>query len=417
MRYSIFVVLLFSKLFLTAQIVIGTVPYIYTQNFGNSDITTWVDNTTFTGWYIGAGTWNGHANIVTPGGTSLATLNAGGYFNYECNNDNDQKIGSRASGSAPTCNYGVVFRNLTGGDITNIFIRYKAFQFTLAQNNNNPNTLSVQYLVNTVLPVSPVTTGVFTTISAAFLNYTAPQSDPGPGTSNQLSYIFCTESSLLSFCLDLSSTPLLNNQFITIRWNDINDPANDHNLGIDDVALGFYNVSCVVGLTDDDIVLNEKKNGDKMYLNWETKTSEDFKKITLEKSADGINFVSVMDGDYTFTKYEVSNGAKLYYRIKGLKWDESEKISNTLFIQNNEINEIAPVFIEQDGTTELSLSNDEMISELKIYNMHGALIYENKMGEKKLRIDNTLFDNKPCVFHILPKYHPPIIKKHMANSN
>jgi hypothetical protein len=412
MRQGVYILFsLWILSFKSQSVVISGLPYFYTQTFGLADITTWVNDDlsagTFSGWYIGAGNWNGHANIFTPGGTSLSTLNAGGYYNYECSNDNNQKIGSRASNTAPSCNYGVTFRNLTGSTISTVFISYTAFQFTIGQNINTPNTLTTEYSISNVLFANPVTATAFTSINTA-LNYLAPQNDPGPGNSGQVGYLSCNTASVLSYCLDLSASPLLNNQFITIRWNDVNDAFSDHNMGIDNVFIGFANTSCAIVLADDDIILTEKKENNKSFLNWQSNTIDDYKSMRLERSVDGVNFETVIDGDYRFTEFEVSNDLKLYYRVKGLKWNEEERTSNIVLSQNSLTNECKHKFSKRDNKTIVSLSNNEAIVGLKIYNLNGTLLYQSDLKQKEIAIDNDLLKGEQVLFYTLPEYHLPI---------
>ncbi len=128
-----------------AQVAITTGSY--SQDFGSSDVTSWVNNSTYLGWYQSQGTLAGHASITTS-----APANAGGFYTYECNGLNDQKIGSRGSGTATLVRYGVVLRNQTGLPLLSLRVSYRGYQMSLAQNGNTVNRTTFDYVTSTGVP-------------------------------------------------------------------------------------------------------------------------------------------------------------------------------------------------------------------------------------------------------------------------
>jgi len=72
------------------QVLVTTTSYV--QDFGTTDISTWTNNSTILGWYTSNSAF-AHENIVT----SPVPINNGSFYSYECNGDNNQKLGTRPS--------------------------------------------------------------------------------------------------------------------------------------------------------------------------------------------------------------------------------------------------------------------------------------------------------------------------------
>jgi virulence-associated protein VapD len=408
MKQALFILILSLYLPFHAQVnLTGSLPVLYTQDFGTTDILTWTNNSSITGWYIGSASWNGHLNIP---GASLGSpgLNAGGYSQYECNNDNNQKIGSRASGSVPICDYGVVIRNTTGQVITTVEITYTAYQMSVAQNGNVTNTLAVSYQVTNTLSTTPLTSGTFT--NATGLDYAAPINSAigGSATSSALA---CIINDVKSLCINLP-TSIANNDYFILRWRDINDANNDHNIAIDDLTIGFYNQTCAaLALPIDDILLTESIKNAAYDLEWASETIEDYKIFKLESSKDGVNYTTVNEGDNAFNKTNV-NFDNTYFRVCGIKYNEEEKYSNVVYLDKSKVTGIQPVFKKNDAMMSLSLSNDEAIVDLKIYDLNGMLLFSSDKNQKQIAFALPDSKEQALVFYITPAYHQPIKAKH-----
>ena len=126
-----------------SQVSINSNPFSYTQDFGATDITSWSNNSTYLGWYAN----NSSPSTLHNDITSAIPTNTGSFYTYECNGSNDQKIGSRASGTIGTIYYGIRFTNNSGITLTTISISVDYLQLSLAQNGNVPNNIDAEYLV------------------------------------------------------------------------------------------------------------------------------------------------------------------------------------------------------------------------------------------------------------------------------
>lgn len=226
----------FTAIFMTilsltslAQVSVPTGSYF--QNFGVVDINSWTNNVTYPGWYM-VGTFQSHQDITTS-----PPSNTGGFYTYECNGNNDQKIGSRASGSTGTLRYGVVLQNTTGSAVSHVRVTYKGYQLSLAQNGNT-NVIGFDYIVGATAPAIGAGGGT----SVAALNFTQLQSNSSSGSSQVMGYP-CTQMATMSACITVT---IPNNSYILLRWNDPDDNGNDHHMAIDDVDVQFLSTNLTV---------------------------------------------------------------------------------------------------------------------------------------------------------------------------
>lgn len=309
------VFLFFTTLYLS-QVSITTSNY--SQNFGTSAIASWTNNSTFPGWYVNDVTeFVSDINI-----TAAAPTNTGGVYVYRCSGGTDRKIGSRASIGTGTIHYGLRIRNNTGSTINSITISYTALQLSLAENNSNVNTNTFSYrVVSSPTTITDLTTGMYTNVAA--LNYTAPNSHGGPGTSNQVNGIPCTTSSLITACVPVV---IQNNGEIMLRWTDIDNSANDHHLAIDNVQVLFhFDNACAITLPIELLEFKGSENGDDNLLQWSTASERDNDYFILEKSFDGINWIefskingagnSTEQQNYQAIDYSVDKIVN-YYRLR-----------------------------------------------------------------------------------------------------
>lgn len=229
MRTFTAIVILILSFSLPAQVAVPTGSYF--QNFGVTDINSWTNNVTYPGWYM-AGTFQSHLDI-----TAAPPSNTGGFYTYECNGNNDQKIGSRASGGSGTLRYGVVLQNTTGSAVSHVRVTYKGYQLSLAQNGNT-NVIAFDYIVGTTAPGISASGGT----GVAALNFTQLQSNGSSGSSQVMGYP-CTQMATMSACI---TAAIPNNSYILLRWTDVDDSGNDHHMAVDDIDVQFLSTNLTV---------------------------------------------------------------------------------------------------------------------------------------------------------------------------
>lgn len=345
----------------------------YFTDFGTSDITAWTNNSTVAGWYMQS-TWRGHQNI-----TASSPSNSGGFYSYECAGNNDQKIGGRASGSADPVYYGVRLRNTSGSTINYLEISYDWFQFSLAQNGGNVNTISVHY--RTGATVTALTGGTWTAVPA--LNFSAPMSSATSG-SGQLNGYPCTQSGSRSACLAVT---IPNNQEIMLRWSDPDDGANDPHLGIDNVFIGIASdPGCITILPAalSDFSLSKKEQ--MHQLSWVSGSEINLDYYEVEHSSDGLHFsgVGIIDArgnemqstHYSFEHApfaENGNGSTThYYRLRITDLDGNYTYSPIRSVDENMCN-ILP-YNKKIHLNQIHPMENKVV-ELLIHDVSGRLIY------------------------------------------
>lgn len=277
---------------LQAQVNITTGSY--QQDFGTSDITTWTNNVTIPGWYAVSHLSNISGVIPHENITNSAPTNTGNFYSYECNGNNDQKIGARPSNSIPgttgrNIRYGVYLRNTTGQTITSVRVQYEGFQLSLAENVGTTNMIEFHYAIAAGLP-SMTAAG----IAFPALNYVAPNNDPGPGNSSQLVGYPCTVSEVLSSCIPVTWP---NNAYLLLRWSDQNDAQNDPHLAIDNVTVDFginSSTSCDILLPVELIRFSARPEGRQVRLDWSTASERENDHFTVERSTDGREFAEIL---------------------------------------------------------------------------------------------------------------------------
>lgn len=308
----------------------------YLQDFGTADISSWTDNSTFPGWYA-SDALGGHLNITS---TTTSASNTGAFYSYECNGNNDQKIGSRASSGTGTIRYGVVLRNTTGSTIRSFNVRYTGYQLSLASNANAVNTIAVDYIISTAVPtINGTATG-----SATGLNFVQLQST-ATGGGTMISAYPCTQSRNINACFAVN---LPNNSYILLRWTDTDDSNNDHHMAIDDVEIAFdltgtvCNVLLPVELLSFEAVLNGKDETD---LSWTSASERNNDFYSVERSANGIDFETVetvkgAGNSTSLLHYSGKDAQPLegvsYYRLKQTDFDGSYSYSAIVSIDRSE---------------------------------------------------------------------------------
>lgn len=373
----------------TAQILMTD---IYTQDFGTSDITSWTNNSTFTGWYIESTggtplTFSSHLNITS----TAAPSNAGAYYSYECNSDNNQKIGTRPSNGAggPGVDgngndlgiyIGARFKNNSGITCTSIKVTYTGYQMSLSENGNNVNKFKFSYKTSSGTITSLVGTG-WTAVSA--LDYTAPNDNATSG-SNQTSAYQCNVSTVVSGCFS-SGLSIPNGSEIMLRWGDKNDAANDPHIAIDNVTVEFFRDNvCFVVLPVELLDFYGTKNNDgSNQVVWKVAQEENINYYSIEKSNNGIDFTE-MGTVFPMTNYAISKSYSLidetpfnditYYRLSTKESDGSTKYYQIISVDEKSNNWN---YTSYQNNNQLMLEFKNSVpknSQLSIYDLSGQLV-------------------------------------------
>lgn len=344
----------------------------YSQTFGSSTISSWTDNSTFTGWYAEFGdnypsgtstALVAHLNI-----TGTAPSNTGGLFAYQCSSNNDNKIGfrpSNGSGGGPcdatpiTCggDFGLYMVNTSTITVQAIRVTFDWFQLSVAQDNGTANTNYFYYQVVNALPSPyPLISGSWTNVVA--LNYTAPQTcgcSCSP-CNNQISGQPCNLTSNVSACIPVTISP---GQGIMLRWHDPNNANNDPHIAIDNVNITAYEENaCIIILPVTFKSVYSLPANDGLTVFWSIEESEKIERFEIERSENGMFFKTIGSlysvKNQNFYSYfdKIYKPGGYYYRIKGIEKGGNELFSSVIFEEVSEKQTI--VFQNSEGDFVLS---------------------------------------------------------------
>lgn len=407
--YSIVFVSLFLSLTINKKI-FAQVPWTgannpYTQNFGAASVATWTNNSTFLGWY--AESWKvGTAGTNTFGSTlnitAAAPSNAGNWNVYQCNGVADMKLGTRpsnASGGPDSpgmdgrngIGLGLHLQNNFTKPISSLQVSFTWYQLSLAQNGNIANTNFFSYKTSAT-PISDLHTGTWTNVAA--LNYTAPQNSAIAG-ANQINGYPCTQSGSITACFDI---PVPIGSYLMLRWWDPNNGSNDPHMAIDNVSVTAYEfVGCSVVLPIILISFTGKSlTNTTNLLEWTTSTEINNDYFTLERSSDAQNFsaIGIVNGagnsnislNYNFIDETPLKGVN-YYRLKQTDFNGEYSYSNIITLTNN--NQDYSIW-NSSNTLYVKGAKENQLSNLKIYNLVGELIFEKEF-EESTSVESSMF--------------------------
>lgn len=364
----------------------------YFQNFGTTDITSWTDNATYLGWYRSSGPFAGHVNI-----TSAPPVNTGGFYTYECNGNNNQKIGSRASGGTGATNirYGVVLRNQTGFPIQSIKVTYRGYQLSLAQNGSVPNTITFDYVTSASLP--GITAGATATVPA--LDFAQVANSSTAGSAQILGYP-CTQSRSISACFSLA-TPLAVNSYILLRWTDIDDTNNDHHMAIDDLQVDFdlTGTVCSLLLPIELLHFGATPNGAHVELDWATASERDNSHFVVHRGSTPFDLVPVLQhmgaGTTQHSQYYTDMDPSplpgvSYYRLQQVDLDGNTSWSEVVAVRRVWPDTGLRIFPNPsaDGRF-VVLTPEEVLVVLDVYDGSGRLVEQHSGAGGTLALDLT----------------------------
>lgn len=384
-RYIVIILIALAKI-MSSQVSITAGSYF--QNFGTANISSWTNNSTFPGWYIGAGTHRGYADITL----AVNSFNSGGYYTYNCGSD--AKIGSRGSGTASLLYYGVVLQNNTGSTIQSVKVTYTGYQMSLAQ-NGAVNTINFEYITGATAPSITAATG--TNVPA--LNFTQLQNS-GVSGANQINWYPCTQSSAsITACIPVTLT---NGSYILLRWKDVDDTGNDHHMAIDnvDVAFDLTGGTCLTLLPIELLYFTTSLNKQHVDLNWETATEINNDYFTIERSSDGIAFEPLMIkkgagnslGNIKYSSVDDNPLSSIsYYRLKQTNFNGTFTYSKieSVSLNKNEKIEVYPN-PNENGLLKIATGSSNQY-EIKLVDAIGQIIYEGQSNNPLTELDLTAF--------------------------
>ncbi len=215
---------------LSAQVTLTPASYVYTQNFNSlSAAGSWSNNTTLPGWY----TKTDNTASITAYGVNTGSSTTAGLYSYGKTGDTDRAFGFASSNSFSGSsgvgkNYmGLRFSNAGSSDIQSLTISWTGEQWR-KENNASTNKLVVSYQTGTNL--TDPKAGTWTTTTSEFISPVV-----GATTAAALDGTLSANSvSNITFTLPVTVSP---GQEIMLRWEDLNDSGNDHQLAIDDISV------------------------------------------------------------------------------------------------------------------------------------------------------------------------------------
>jgi hypothetical protein len=377
-----------------SQAALSTVGTPYTQDFNTLPNTTdgaavagWANNTYLTGWYVSS-----TAPVIEAScGPAAGSVNNTGAV-YVIASGTDRNLGSRASGGSGTLRYGVRLVNATGSALTSIYVRYYGEQWSIAENATNVNTITFSYQTGTT--VSSLTAGTWTAISA--LNhtqiYTSSQSaglggSACGGTGSQCLALNGNSSAnrvLIEACITVSVAA---GNEIFLRWEDIDNAANDHHLQIDELEVWPLVDPCATILPVELTSFTAELSNQKPLLRWETATEKDNARFEIERSANGETYsrIGIVNGSgttsqpHTYSFYDYSAAAGIwYYRFKQVDFNGSYSYSPLRAIEVPASAVASLLFTAVAEGLNYSISGIENPETLEVWNSGGELIYSQQ---------------------------------------
>ncbi len=205
---------------------------------------------------------------------------SGAVYSYGATNAIERSLGSLSTGTTIN-NMGLVLTNNTSDILTSVTITYTGEQWRNGGGTGVPNTLVFSYSLNG----TGILSGTYTTVPA--LDFTSPTVSTTAATLNgNLPANQVAKSA--TFTLSGNWAP---GQKLVLRWDDPNDPSNDHGLAIDDFT--FTAITASVPVAQDHDISFSSVGTTSMTANW--------------INGDGQNRIVVMNTTNSFTN--PSNGS------------------------------------------------------------------------------------------------------------
>jgi|GEM_PF-3782785 len=367
---------------------------------------TWTDNSTIPFCYS-----NRNVYFVSTG-----CHNSGGLHLYGSSNT-DRALGARASGSVDPIIYGVRFKNNTGAVISSLAISFKNEHWGNSNPSNANHLLNVHdfsYRISSTA-ITSVTTGAFTNGTSS-LDVTPIQNTDGSASTNMIA-IANGLSTTKSACLTVTLNP---GDEIMLRWTESDNTNNDHNMGIDDLSVIPWNVTCSVVLPVTWDLFEVIADHDKVRLSWNTHSERMNDYFDIEMADETATFGSIgkvqSQGDathnqeYTFETAVWAPGI-WYFRLKQVDLNGDftySQIRSLEFISEK----LSVIRIGNEGTRFLELSQVlQAGSAIQFTDISGQQIAHKILTEPTNRISG-IESKKGMVFVSIcqPNHSPEILK-------
>ena len=244
--------LLVSMMFCSAHaaVVVNSLDTTYAQDFNTLPSSgtglTWVNNSTISGWhrnYNGGTAEPGRdasvqAADVNGSGVTAAT----GFFNTGVDGSTDRSVAMRAVSYVTRYAVGAVLQNNSGTNSIGFTVGFTGEQWR--RDSSVTNTLHFEYAVVSsafdegTLDIEADELG-WTRVDALGFNPPSLGSDTGLNGSRSA---YQTTFSPLSIGVSVND-----GEFLVVRWLLLDEPSNNHSLGIDDVSIALTGPSATSG--------------------------------------------------------------------------------------------------------------------------------------------------------------------------
>lgn len=323
-----------------AQISLNPFSSSYSQDFNtlpSSGTGTWASGTSyFPGWYLDR-TVTSTTSILTGTGTS----NAGGLYSFGPANNSDRALGAISSGTSSVGEFawGLLIQNNTGLTITALHVSFTGEQWRSSSSSAPQQTTTFWYAVNSdaaAFNISPKSDVNWTSLKE--LDFSGPifKTAPGPLDGN-----LAANRKFLTATIPVT---IPTQQYVMLRWKDLNDLFDDHGLAIDDFSM-TWTTEAQSGPTVLPVELVNFvaiPNRNTVELNWVSASEKDNDHFVIERSLNGKEFVSIatIKGKGTTavrSEYSFEDSAPLagvsYYRLKQVDTNGSFEYSKTIIVK------------------------------------------------------------------------------------
>lgn len=389
--------LLFATFTLYSQASFTAIGTPYTQDFNTlpnttdgATMATWANNTTLPGWYIDEASGDDLPIIEA----SYTTLSNGGSA-YFYASGTDRSFGSRAAVSTATVFMGIRLVNNTGGPITSIYVDYYGEQWSIAENGTNVNTFAFSY--QTGATVTSLTAGTWTNVPALNFTqiYTSAQSAGMGGSACGGSSAQClaldgnasANRIRIQGCVDVAIPA---GEEIMLRWTDLNDPANDHHMQMDDILIYPYDVNCTTVLPVELLAFNAEASGAVSLLTWSTATETNCDYFSVERLNENNvwNEIGRVNGNgttsqtsyYSFTD-EMPYSNTNYYRLRQVDYNGSFWYSPIRVVVFNESDTYDAQVNYSWSLLNYALSGTVGQTQIEVFNSEGQSVHSENTAD------------------------------------